>query len=87
MASLVVELKNHGWTGRTKKECSDRDRVRKSVGVAIRRAVKQIIEHEGASSTLSGRIFTSGMTNSFVVGDASVAHSHSKPKTRFGGVP
>lgn len=46
MATLADELKNRGWAGRAKKEHSDRDRVRKSVGAAIRRAIEQIGEYD-----------------------------------------
>lgn len=46
MKALADELKNRGWGGRPKKEHSDRDRVRKSVGAAIRRAVEQIAEYD-----------------------------------------
>lgn len=46
MKTLADELKNRGWGGRPKKEHSDRDRVRKSVGAAIRRAVEQIAEYD-----------------------------------------
>jgi len=46
MKSLADELKNRGWGGRPKKEHSDRDRVRKSVGAAIRRAIEQIAEYD-----------------------------------------
>lgn len=46
MSSLADELRTCGWAGRAKKEHSDRDRVRKSVGAAIRRAVEQIAEYD-----------------------------------------
>jgi len=46
MNDLADELKDRGWGGRPKKEHNDRDRVRKSVGIAIRRAVKQIAEYD-----------------------------------------
>lgn len=44
--SLIAEVKNHGWAGRAKKDHDDRDRVRKSVGIAIRRAIEQIGKYD-----------------------------------------
>jgi len=44
--SLAHELKNQGWGGRAKKEDSDRNRLRKAVGVAIRRAIEQIAKYD-----------------------------------------
>ncbi len=46
MKSLADELENRNWGRRPKKEHSDRDRVRKAVGIAIQRAVKQIAEYD-----------------------------------------
>ncbi|MBE3100120.1 MAG: 7-cyano-7-deazaguanine synthase [Planctomycetes bacterium] len=46
MTSLADELKDRGWGGRPKKEHSDRDRVRKAVGIAIRRAVENIAKYD-----------------------------------------
>jgi hypothetical protein len=46
MADLARELTNRNWAGRAKKEHGDRDRVRKAVGIAIRRAVLQIAEYD-----------------------------------------
>jgi hypothetical protein len=46
MESLAHEIEDHGWMGRSKKEHSDRDRIRKAVGNAIYRAVKHIGKYD-----------------------------------------
>ena len=44
--ALVAELKDRGWGGRSKKEHSDHDRIRKAVGNAIHRAIEQIGKYD-----------------------------------------
>lgn len=39
---LAEELKNRGWNGRPRRERDDRDRLRKSFQMAVKRAVQQI---------------------------------------------
>jgi 7-cyano-7-deazaguanine synthase in queuosine biosynthesis len=46
MNILADELKDRSWGGRPKKEHSDRDRIRKAVGIAIHRAIEQIAEYD-----------------------------------------
>ncbi|MFO0839075.1 MAG: hypothetical protein U1D55_11195 [Phycisphaerae bacterium] len=48
ITALADELKDRGWGGRPKKQHDDRDRVRKAVGIAIRRAVEQIAKYDRA---------------------------------------